>query len=126
MSCVMRHKSHVTCHMSCVKCHMSHVTYHLPPVTERKVSLFLMAALKILAGDKECHELKESLMVFDLSYLSQRDKMRLLCIALKAYPTMEDVFERGKIGWEGYFFFENFKNDCNDIIFVVRAPTQHA
>ena len=37
-----------------------------------------------LAGDKVFHELKESLMVWDLSYLSQRDKMTLLCIALKA------------------------------------------
>ena len=54
------------------------------PMSERKLSLFLMAALKILAGDKVFHELKESLMVLDLSYLSQRDKMRLLCIALKA------------------------------------------
>ena len=39
---------------------------------------------------------------------------------------MEDVFERGKIGWEGCFFFENFKNGCNVIIFVVLALTQHA
>ena len=32
MSCVMRPKSHVTCHMSHVLCQISHVTCHLPPV----------------------------------------------------------------------------------------------
>ena len=33
VSCVMYHKSHVTCHISHVTCYMSHVTCHLPSVT---------------------------------------------------------------------------------------------
>ena len=36
-----------------------------------------------LAGDKVFNELKESLIFLDLSYLSRRDDMTLLCIALK-------------------------------------------
>ena len=32
---------------------------------------------------------------------------------------MEDVFERGKIGWEGNFSFENFKKGCNDIFLLL-------
>ena len=63
-------------------------------MSERKLSLFRIASLNSLTGDKVFHELKESLMVLDLSYLSQRDEMTLFCIALKAQPIMENVFER--------------------------------
>ena len=86
---------------------------------ETKQSLFWMASLNSDAGDKVFHELKESLVVLDLSYLSQRDKMTLLCIAFKAWPTMEDVFERIERGG-GYFFVEKFKSGRRDQIFFLR------
>ena len=50
----------------------------------RRLSFFWMASLNSLAGDKVLHELKERLMVLDLSYLSRRDEMTLVCISLKA------------------------------------------
>ena len=52
--------------------------------------------------------------------------MTLLCIAFKAYPTMEDVFERRKNGGGGIFFVEKFKNGGRDPIFMVGTLTQHA
>ena len=64
-------------------------------MSERKL-FFWMASRNSLAGYNVSHELKESLMVLDLSYFSTRDKMTLLCIALKAEAPMEDVFERRK------------------------------
>ena len=56
------------------------------PISERMLSLFQTASLNSLAGDNVFHGIKESLMDFDLSYITEgQDDLVMYCLQSLAH-----------------------------------------